>query len=100
MVFFSHFYCNIKILRLPDETDDPKAYANKLFGSQISRGINFANYENIPVEITEGSADPVKCLDEADFDPTIIPNLKRMGIDSLTPIQQYSIPVLMDYQDF
>ena len=92
---FHHF----ESFRLPDEHEDPEAYAEKLFGSQNNRGINFASYDDIPVEISEGSADPIKSLSEAEFDAQIVPNLERMGFEDLTPIQQYSIPVLLDYQD-
>jgi len=66
----------------------------KLFSSQrVEIGINFEKYSNIPVEITDGAAEPINSLQELDFGEILNENIERMGYKNLTPIQQYGIPV-------
>lgn len=65
----------------------------------VQTGINFDKYSDIPVEITEGAADPIRSLDQHDFGPILNENIERMGYKTITPIQQYSIPVLLNKQD-
>ena len=72
----------------------------RLFGNQQSSGINFSNYENIPVEqsgndIPEG----IKTFQESGLDPLAISNLNLAGYTIPTPIQKHSVAIVNSGRD-
>ena len=67
-----------------------------LFGIGISVGINFEKYDTIPVKVT--GPNPVKQLesfDAAKLRPLLMENIKKSKYRVPTPIQKYSIPILL-----
>ena len=67
----------------------------RLFGNQHSSGINFSNYENIPVEqsgndIPEG----INTFEDSGLDPLAISNLKLAGYSVPTPVQKHSVAIV------
>ena len=76
----------------------PKADApvEDLFSIGISVGINFEKYEKIPVKVS--GPNPVKELktfESANLRPQLMENIKKSKYRVPTPIQQYSIPILL-----
>ncbi|CAC5419578.1 DDX4 [Mytilus coruscus] len=66
----------------------------------IHKGINFDKYEKIPVEVT-GTNCPEKILsfDDAGLYETFLKNVKKSNYDRPTPVQKYSIPIVMSGRD-
>ena len=67
-----------------------------LFGIGISVGINFEKYDEIPVNVT--GPNPVKELEtfeSAKLRPLLMENIKKSKYRVPTPIQKYSIPILL-----
>ncbi len=66
----------------------------------IEKGINFDKYDNITVEVS--GRDPVgfiSSFDEAGLYPTFLKNVRRAKYDKPTPVQKYSIPIIMAGRD-
>ncbi|KAJ1749918.1 ATP-dependent RNA helicase ded1 [Coemansia sp. RSA 1821] len=69
----------------------------ELFGApddpeRMHTGINFENYENIPVEATGNNVpEPITNFDEADLEPLLLENIKAMRFLTPTPVQKWSI---------
>lgn len=59
---------------------------------------HFESYDDIPVEISESS---VMMTDFADCEvhPTLLANIKAMGYTKPTPVQKYTIPLLLARRD-
>lgn len=55
-------------------------------------GVNFDQYDNIPVECTDKSIVPLENFDELELAEQIKSNLERLNYKKPTPIQKYSIP--------
>ncbi|GMT32238.1 hypothetical protein PFISCL1PPCAC_23535, partial [Pristionchus fissidentatus] len=68
--------------------------------NQANSGINFDNYENIPVEMS-GDDTPVAIerFTDADLHTWIQENIARSGYTKPTPVQKNSIPALMAGRD-
>ncbi|KAH0627947.1 hypothetical protein JD844_008543 [Phrynosoma platyrhinos] len=63
-------------------------------------GINFDKYDNILVEVS--GLDPPSAIltfEEANLCQTLIKNIARAGYFKLTPVQKYSIPVVLAGRD-
>ena len=76
----------------------PKAEApvEDLFEIGISVGINFEKHQNIPVNVT--GPNPVKELEtfeSAKLSSLLMENIKKSKYRVPTPIQKYSIPILL-----
>ena len=76
----------------------PKAEApvEDLFDIGISVGINFEKHQKIPVKVT--GPNPVKELEtfeSAKLRPLLMENIKKSKYKVPTPIQKYSIPILL-----
>ncbi|OMO61409.1 hypothetical protein CCACVL1_23534 [Corchorus capsularis] len=74
-----------------DVTDD---------SSEVTNGINFDAYEDIPVQATgENIPAPVKAFEEIDLGDALKQNIKRCKFLKPTPIQRHAIPVTVAGRD-
>ena len=68
----------------------------ELFKRSIQAGINFSKYENIPVKVSgENAPKNITSFEEANLRPLLMENIKKSSYQVPTPIQKYSIPILM-----
>eukprot|EP00794_Sanderia_malayensis_P010845 gene10845-11998_t len=71
----------------------------ELFGSG-STGINFDKYEDIPVEATGNDCPTnIESFEECDLGEILGENIKLCGYSKPTPVQKYSIPIVMKKRD-
>jgi len=73
-----------------------------LFGDDIktNAGINFDKYNDIPVEMSgKETPEPVKSFAESKLPATLLENIERCKFLSPTPVQAYSIPIVIDERD-
>ena len=78
----------------PDTEDETEIY------HAGTSGINFDKYFNIPVKLT--GADPVRQIesfDEAELSETCRVNVKKSNYTKPTPVQKYSIPIILKGRD-
>lgn len=77
----------------------------ELFGvpndpSKQHTGINFANYDDIPVEASgQNVPEPVSTFTNPPLDDHLISNIKLASYKVPTPVQKYSIPIVMGGRD-
>ncbi|KAH8693637.1 P-loop containing nucleoside triphosphate hydrolase protein [Talaromyces proteolyticus] len=63
-------------------------------------GINFANYDDIPVEASgQNVPDPVNTFTNPPLDDHLIANIALAHYNTPTPVQKYSIPIVMNGRD-
>lgn len=63
-------------------------------------GINFEKYDEIPVEASgQGVPDPVLSFTNPPLDDHLITNIELAGYKVPTPVQKYSIPIVMGGRD-
>ncbi|EER01715.1 ATP-dependent RNA helicase ded-1, putative [Perkinsus marinus ATCC 50983] len=68
----------------------------------VHAGINFDQYDKIPVEVSgAGAAEiaPLEQFNDGEVDSHIVENINRCGFDRPTPVQKYSIPTLTARRD-
>ena len=77
----------------------------ELFGvpndpSKVHSGINFANYDDIPVEASgHDCPEPVNQFTNPPLDDHLLSNIKLANYTTPTPVQKYSIPIVMNGRD-
>ncbi|KAK4500094.1 hypothetical protein PRZ48_008280 [Zasmidium cellare] len=77
----------------------------ELFGvvndpSKQTTGINFEKYDDIPVEASgQGVPEPVTTFTNPPLDDHLIANIELAGYKVPTPVQKYSIPIVMGGRD-
>ncbi|EKG14832.1 RNA helicase ATP-dependent DEAD-box conserved site [Macrophomina phaseolina MS6] len=77
----------------------------ELFGvpndpSKQQTGINFEKYDDIPVEASgQGVPEPVSVFENPPLDDHLINNINMAGYKVPTPVQKYSIPIVMGGRD-
>ncbi|KAL4964711.1 DEAD/DEAH box helicase [Aspergillus stella-maris] len=77
----------------------------ELFGvpndpSKQNTGINFANYDDIPVEASGHDVpEPVNTFTNPPLDDHLISNIALARYQTPTPVQKYSIPIVMNGRD-
>ncbi|KAL8742612.1 MAG: hypothetical protein Q9190_004938, partial [Brigantiaea leucoxantha] len=77
----------------------------ELFGapndpSKLQTGINFANYDDIPVEASGHDVpEPVLQFTNPPLDDHLLSNIKLASYKTPTPVQKYSIPIVMGGRD-
>lgn len=77
----------------------------ELFGvpndpTKLQTGINFANYDDIPVEASGHDVpEPVLQFTNPPLDDHLISNIKLASYKTPTPVQKYSIPIVMSGRD-
>jgi ATP-dependent RNA helicase DDX3X len=63
-------------------------------------GINFEKYDDIPVEASgQGVPEPVTTFTNPPLDDHLISNIEMAGYKMPTPVQKYSIPIVMGGRD-
>ncbi|KAF2090643.1 DEAD-domain-containing protein, partial [Saccharata proteae CBS 121410] len=68
--------------------------------SKQQTGINFEKYDDIPVEASgQGVPDPVTTFTNPPLDDHLIGNIDLAGYKVPTPVQKYSIPIVMGGRD-
>ncbi|KAJ5915170.1 P-loop containing nucleoside triphosphate hydrolase protein [Penicillium verhagenii] len=77
----------------------------ELFGvpndpSKQQTGINFSNYDDIPVEASGNDVpEPVNTFTNPPLDDHLISNIKLASYVTPTPVQKYSVPIVMNGRD-
>lgn len=77
----------------------------ELFGlpndpAKQNTGINFANYDDIPVEASGHNVpEPTNAFTNPPLDDHLLSNIKFSGYVIPTPVQKYSIPIVMNGRD-
>lgn len=77
----------------------------ELFGvandpSKQQTGINFEKYDDIPVEASgQGVPEPVNAFTNPPLDDHLLTNIDLAGYKVPTPVQKYSIPIVMSGRD-
>merc|ERR1719476_442908 len=77
----------------------------EVFGEVKQRstaGIDFDNYDAIPVQITGNNVEgmkPIQRFSEAKLADSLSDNLRRCGYDRPTPVQKHSIPIVCSGRD-
>lgn len=77
----------------------------ELFGapndpSKMGSGINFSNYDDIPVEASGHDVpEPVLQFTNPPLDDHLLTNIKLASYKTPTPVQKYSIPIVMGGRD-
>jgi ATP-dependent RNA helicase DDX3X len=83
--------------------NQPELTESEVFGEQASSaGIKFDKYDNIPIEVSGKCADevaPIERWSEAGLPGSLVDNIRRCGFHHLTPVQKYSIPIVMSGRD-
>ncbi|XP_077980837.1 ATP-dependent RNA helicase DDX4-like isoform X2 [Glandiceps talaboti] len=77
----------------------PPEEEDEIFKS-IETGINFNKYDDIPVEAT-GREPPkfIQSFDQAELYETLAKNVKKASYLKPTPVQKYSIPIILGGRD-
>ncbi len=77
----------------------------ELFGapndpSKVQSGINFSNYDDIPVEASgQNVPEPTLQFTNPPLDDHLLSNIKLANYKTPTPVQKYSIPIVMGGRD-
>ncbi|CAO3631845.1 unnamed protein product [Cunninghamella echinulata] len=76
----------------------------KLFGdkgtSTMTSGINFTQYDNIPVNIKgDGVYEAMEKFSDPPLDSLLISNIELANFTVPTPVQKYSIPIVLSNRD-
>jgi len=78
---------------VPEEISD-------LYGSGISTGTNFLNFDRTPLRVTGKDAPaPIKSFDDAKLRDLVMENIKKSGYVAPTPVQKGTIPVVLQRRD-
>jgi len=81
----------------PEPTENP----DEMFNAGVTSGINFNKYDSIEVKVSgEGNIPkPIQSFDESQLRPYVRELIKKSGYVKPTPIQKYSIPILLAGRD-
>ncbi|KAL7989034.1 hypothetical protein Chor_007953 [Crotalus horridus] len=89
-------FADPKVTYVPPPPPDDE---NSIF-AHYQTGINFDKYDNILVEVSGLDPPPaILTFEEADLCETLIKNIARAGYFKLTPVQKYSIPIVLAGRD-
>jgi len=67
---------------------------------EMVQGINFAQYDSIPVEVSGDQVpDAINSFDGSNLSPLLVENVKRSKYTKPTPIQKYAIPCVLHGRD-
>uniref|UniRef100_A0A8C9GHN7 RNA helicase n=1 Tax=Piliocolobus tephrosceles TaxID=591936 RepID=A0A8C9GHN7_9PRIM len=103
------FYRNYKIPKTAWATRDNRRYygeRNEDIYANVSteKGVNFELYDSIPVELKGYNCDNVVPVDSfqdssLNLNDILLANIKRVNYDKTTPIQKYSLSIIMNKND-
>ncbi|KAK9368058.1 ATP-dependent RNA helicase [Lipomyces kononenkoae] len=69
-------------------------------GSRQSTGINFDNYDEIPVEASgDNVPEPITAFTSPPIEELLLSNIELAGYTKPTPVQKYSIPIVVGGRD-
>lgn len=72
----------------------------ELFKNQITTGINFDKYEDIPVDVKgENVPPPIETFLDSGLHPALMKNIERAGYTKPTPVQKHSISIATTNRD-
>ncbi|KAJ3013935.1 UNVERIFIED_CONTAM: DEAD-box ATP-dependent RNA helicase [Siphonaria sp. JEL0065] len=78
---------------------DPRLEA-QLYGKQMSSGINFEKYDDIPVETSGNNVpEPIASFDDAALDSLLKSNVKLANYTNPTPVQRNSVAIVTSGRD-
>jgi len=82
------------------DTPDPRLEL-ELFGNQVSSGINFDKYDDIPVEVSGREVPPREFeeFEDAQLGEILTRNIGLAGYKVPTPIQKNALPIVMAGRD-
>lgn len=87
-----------KVFYIPEEVKD-----DDLFNAGISTGINFEQYNKIPIEVVDTARNnvppPIESFASAGLNELILRNVERSGYQKPTPIQKHAIPIILGKRD-
>lgn len=84
------------IIGAPNPRLEKELFGDAKDPSTAHTGINFEKYDDIPVEATGANVpDPVLSFTSPPLDPLLLENIKLARYTTPTPVQKYSIPVVL-----
>lgn len=79
---------------------EPSNDENEIFGTGITSGINFDNFDKIKVKVAgDNPCPPLKTFEESKLREFLLGNVTRSGYTKPTPIQRYAIPNILAKRD-
>jgi len=76
------------------------ALENEVVPLSAAPKIDYSMYDNIPVEVSgHGCPDPAERFADIELGRTLMENIKSIGYDKPTPVQKYSIPIVLAGRD-
>ena len=85
----------------PTELYTPREVGvEELWDAQISSGINFSKYDNIPVKVTgENRPPPVGDFRSSGLAPALLEAVRRAAYSVPTPVQRHGLPIIQAGRD-
>jgi ATP-dependent RNA helicase DDX3X len=81
---------------------DIRRFTKMLYGSSAEAGVNFAKYDDVPVELKDAPQDiePLATFQDIEsLPPYLALNIERCKYATPTPVQKYSVPLGMQGHD-
>lgn len=75
------------------------ASSQNLPSKSSTAGINFDQYENIPIEVFPAVFDPIEQFDQAKLGDSMLKMIKLVGYTKPTPVQKHALPIIMGGRD-
>lgn len=83
-----------------NEEEDLESELFKDENHEMVQGINFAQYDRIPVEVSGLHVPPaINSFEESSLNELLLNNVKRSKYSKPTPIQKYAIPCVLEGRD-
>jgi hypothetical protein len=83
-----------------NERVEKELFGDATENAEKAAGINFAKYDDIPVEMSGNDAPlPITTWDDEDLGPVVENSIKLAGYSRPTPVQRYAIPVIVGARD-
>src|SRR3990167_5474746 len=82
--------------------DEPDSKLEReLFGDQVSSGINFEKYDQIPVDVSGNNIPDcnIELFSDADLGVILNRNIQLAGYKQPTPVQKKSLPIVLEGRD-
>lgn len=79
---------------------EPSNDESEIFGQAITSGINFEQYDKIPIKVTgENCPAPISDFGESGLSTFLLNNVRKSGYNRPTPIQKNAIPIVLSQRD-
>lgn len=85
-----------------DQLGERAVFGDKKSRDSSSAGIDFDEYDKIPVEVTGRNSDNIASIErfrEGELTDSVMKNLERCGYDRPTPVQKHAIPIVLGGRD-